>query len=268
MVFIKTLLADCGDSDGCSGFQVNADKAGYLGLSVGGLIGQLTVAMSPEIKALALTNTGIGVVELLGNSNPFYRCPLVDLAIGFGLLDGQTYDSEDDLDALCLNTDASDPNSYLNNPAWLQLESTYKWVLDWGESANFVPKTVARNIPTLIQMAENDHTMPNLVTRKAAEAYQAGAVETQPTFGADGYSTEIDDSDFLFLNYVDVEGQRQYEHDILSMPTPRIVCLHPDSSTPCTDADHAKFQEWVAGNRHYQADVARFFEKHLNAAGN
>ena len=71
MVFIKTLLADCGDSGGCSGFKVNADKAGYLGLSVGGLIGQLTVAMSPEIKALALTNTGIGVVELLGNSTRF-----------------------------------------------------------------------------------------------------------------------------------------------------------------------------------------------------
>ena len=47
---LSRCLPDCGDSDGCSGFQVNADKAGYLGLSVGGLIGQLTVAMSPEIQ--------------------------------------------------------------------------------------------------------------------------------------------------------------------------------------------------------------------------
>ena len=150
----------------------------------------------------------------------------------------------------CLNTDPSDPNSYLNNPGWLQLESTYKWVLDWGESANFVPKTVARNILTLIQMAEGDHTMmPNLVTRKAAEAYQAVRLKLNRPLGqmATAQKSMIPKS---FLLYSDVEGQRQYEHDTLNRACLRLVLsvyiLTQARRVP--DADHAKFQEWVAGN--------------------
>ena len=48
---------------GVVGLRLNAEKSGYLGISIGGFIGQLTVAMTPEIKALALSNTGIGWIE-------------------------------------------------------------------------------------------------------------------------------------------------------------------------------------------------------------
>ena len=48
------MLASCGSSNGCSGFKVDAENVGYLGISIGGFIGQLTVAMTPEIMPRAL----------------------------------------------------------------------------------------------------------------------------------------------------------------------------------------------------------------------
>ena len=91
-VFIKSSARSCGDADGCSGFKVDAEKVGYLGISIGGFIGQLTVAMSPEIKALGLSNTGIGWIETLENTNPFYNCPMVNAGIESGTLVGELWD--------------------------------------------------------------------------------------------------------------------------------------------------------------------------------
>ena len=137
LVFIKSLLGSCGDADGCSGFKVDTDKVGYLGLSIGGFIGQLTVAMSPEIKALALSNTGIGWIETVENTNPFYSCPLVNAGIDSGTLSGEYWDGPEDTDALCLSKDPADPNSFVNDPGWGTLASAYRWTLDMAEPANF-----------------------------------------------------------------------------------------------------------------------------------
>jgi len=274
MVFIKAMMGSCGDSDGCSGFKMNNDQIGYLGISIGGFIGQMTVAMTPEIKALALSNTGVGWIETLEKINPFYNCPIVNAGIESGTLVGELWSGEDDLDALCLNKDPEDPNSFVNQPGWPLLASAYRWTLDVGEPANYVALTAGRSLPTLIQVAEGDHTMPNAISQSAGDAYRAGwdaAGEPvsdfiTPTLGAEGYTTEIDTQDKLLLKYSDVEGERQYEHDILNMPTPRLYCLHENATSPCTEADLARFAEWTAGTRHYQRDMARFFEKHLSAA--
>ena len=67
------------------------------------------------------------------------------------------------------------------------------------------------------------------------------------------YSTEIDSQDQVLLMYSDVDGEREYEHDTLNMPTPRLYCLLSDTSTPCSQADLERFADWVAGTRHYQA---------------
>ena len=91
------MLASCGSSNGCSGFKVDAEKVGYLGISIGGFIGQLTVAMSPEIKALGLSNTGIGWIETLEKINPFYNCPIVNAGIESGTLVGELWSGVDDL---------------------------------------------------------------------------------------------------------------------------------------------------------------------------
>lgn len=275
MVFIKSVLGDCGDADGCSGFKVNADKAGYLGLSIGGFLGQLTVAMSPDLKAVALSNTGIGWIETVENTNPNYSCLLVNSGIESGSLTGDLWDGPDDTEALCLNKDPADPNSFVNDPGWGTLAAAFKWTLDLAEPANFVSKTAARGLPTLIQMAEGDHTVPNVVTERAGDAYRAGWEALgvtvggfeAATIGADGHSTQIDTSNQVLLSYVD-DDSRAYEHESLMRPTPRRYCFHEDANSPCTDADYDAFQLWVSGVEHYQADAAAFFDKHLNAAGN
>ena len=272
-VFIKSLLGSCGDADGCSGFKVDTDKVGYLGLSIGGFIGQLTVAMSPEIKALALSNTGIGWIETVEKTNPFYACPLVNAGIDSGTLSGSYWDGPEDTDALCLNKDPADPASFVNAPGWGTLASAYRWTLDMAEPANFVGLTAARGLPTLIQMAEGDHTVPNDVSEKAGAAYAEGWAELgvqvagfeTAAIGADGHSTQIDTSNQVLLKYVDDES-RQYEHESLMRPTPRRYCFHEGANSPCTQEDYDAFQHWVSGVKHYQADTAVFFEKHLNSA--
>ena len=89
-----------------------------------------------------------------------------------------------------------------------------------------------------------------------------------PTFGADGYSTEIDSADQVLLMYSDVDGEREYEHDTLTVCQRLVFSVWLTATTPCSPADLERFADWVAGTRHYQHDMARFFEKHLNAAGN
>ena len=134
-----------------------------------GCLGQMTVAKSPEldIKALGLSNTGVNGIEIVEKTNPFYNCPLVNSGIESGTLVGELWSGEDDLDALCLNNDPADPNSFLNQPGWPLLASAYRWTLDASESANYVSLTAARGLPTLIQMADNDHTMPNDASQRA-----------------------------------------------------------------------------------------------------
>ena len=76
MVFIKSRCSQTVVAlEDVVGFKVDADNVGYLGISIGGLIGQMTVAMSPEIKALGLSNTGIGWIELLEKDQPLLQLP-------------------------------------------------------------------------------------------------------------------------------------------------------------------------------------------------
>ena len=133
------------------------------------------VAREIDIKALGLSNTGVGWIEIVEKTNPFYNCPLVNSGIESGTLVGELWSGEDDLDALCLNNDPTDPNSFVNQPVGV-LASAYRWTVDVVEPANYVSLTAARVFPTLIQMADNggDHTMPNDASQAAGDAYRAG----------------------------------------------------------------------------------------------
>ena len=136
------------------------------------------------------------------------------------------------------------PNSFVNQPGWRTLASAFRWTLDAGEPANFVDLISARALPTLIQAAEGDHTIPNAIFNGLAmliARMEAAGVTVpdfaMPTFGADGYSTEIDSADQVLLMYSDVDGEREYEHDTLTVPTPRLFCLAERATTPCSPAD-------------------------------
>ena len=80
--------------------------------------------------------------------------------------------------------------------------------------------------------------------------------------------SEIDSQDKLLLKYSDVEGEREYEHDTLNMPTPRFIVCMKRAQRRVRSRNSSGLRIGSPGTRHYQADMARFFEKHLNRGGN
>src|SRR5450432_2592859 len=94
-----------------AGFAWNADHIGYLGQSLGGLLGVMVVSMSPDITASVMNVGGAGWIDLITNTqNLAYRCSIVNGLIDAGILTGTKFTGAN-ADALCeTDTWKSDPN--------------------------------------------------------------------------------------------------------------------------------------------------------------
>ena len=78
---VALALKTCGGA-GCGGLVVDPTKILYGGMSLGGILGSITTATQPDIKAAALSVPGAGWGDLLENTETLeFRCPLVDSLI-------------------------------------------------------------------------------------------------------------------------------------------------------------------------------------------
>src|SRR6185436_8880736 len=74
----------------CGALKIDATRILYLGQSlVGGVIGSISVGLTPEIKAAALNVPGVGWADILENTGTLrLQCFLVDGLIDAGILQG------------------------------------------------------------------------------------------------------------------------------------------------------------------------------------
>ena len=110
----------------------------------------------PEIKALGLQHR-IGV-ETLEKINPFYNCPIVNAAIESAWLG--SFGQEKMTSTPVSQQGSKRPEQLLNNLVGRRWSGVRGHSM--GEPANFV-SYCGSGLPTLIQAAEGDHTMPNQV---------------------------------------------------------------------------------------------------------
>ncbi|HEU0029824.1 MAG TPA: hypothetical protein VFQ53_04265 [Kofleriaceae bacterium] len=141
--------------------SVDVTKIGYIGISLGGIMGSLITATVPDIKQSVLNVPGVGWVDILENTeNLTIRCSLVDALIDAGILTGEKFTPGTPPTGLCTTED------WKTQPGYRQFAVIGRWILDPADPANFTPLLAQKRI--LIQEVVGDQVVPNIATETEA----------------------------------------------------------------------------------------------------
>ena len=179
-------LKACGTT-ACNDLKVDPAKILYMGQSLGGIMGSITVSQRSDIKAAVLNVPGVGWADILENTTTLdIRCPLVDGLITAGLLVGDKWDRKNlpdptDDTGLC-TTDA-----WKTQPGYRQFAVIGRWILDPADPANFTKALATKRF--MIQEVVGDTVVPNIATRNegalvglmAATADPGGSLTPAPS---------------------------------------------------------------------------------------
>lgn len=169
------VLKACGTT-GCDGLPVDGDRIGYMGQSLGALIGVSTASLSDDIQAAVLNVGGVGWVDVATYSDePGIICPVIDGLIAAGSLSGVTWNGKPAGDpetnfrpqdtsiepALC-----GEEATFIGEPGFASFASTARWVYDAADGANFVDRLLASDTKALVQRVVGDTVVPNEATEQ------------------------------------------------------------------------------------------------------
>ncbi|MBX3268820.1 MAG: hypothetical protein KF729_01080 [Sandaracinaceae bacterium] len=146
---------------GLEGLELDAAPIGFVGVSLGGILGTTFVASEPEIGAAVLNVTGGDLVAAVERSPAFAPQFLPILLPRIGLDPGR-------LDSVAYPA--------IFHPE-LAIVST---LLDRGDSMAFAPILAGAQRHLLFQMAEHDETLPNSATEALARATRAPILDAAP----------------------------------------------------------------------------------------
>jgi hypothetical protein len=162
---LEAALTACAEPGACGALQVDAQRIGYLGQSLGALLGGVTVAQSSSVRAAELNVGAADWVQVLVDSDtPGIRCPLVDGLISAGVLRGQTWNGGTNPNATCLGDD------WQTDPGFLQFAAAARWILDPIDPVNYADRYArdsagtARAPSVLLAEVVGDAVIPNSAT--------------------------------------------------------------------------------------------------------
>lgn len=145
------------------GFQFSAEPMGFIGNSLGGMIGTMFVAVEGEIDAAVLAVTGGSVLTLVVNSpsfNPSYLPQLYPL----------------------LGLDTADIDYDVLNPVFDPEMGLWQTLFDRGDSLLYGPRVARGEQHVLMLMSRDDETMPNLSTESLARAVGVTMIGGEPAY--------------------------------------------------------------------------------------
>ncbi len=155
---IKALKGCTGDA--CGGLDINPQRIGYLGQSLGAILGTSVVAMNPDVRAAVLNAGGGGLVDLVENTDSTaIRCSLVDALIVQGIVEGEVSNPQTGT-GTCLGA------AWKQQPKYQSFAAIARWILDPGDAINYTARLQGRSV--LIQKIARDEVVPNLVTEQQA----------------------------------------------------------------------------------------------------
>ncbi len=161
---LVTSLVACGTTN-CGALKVDATKIYYVGHSLGGIYGSMTLGMSAGIRAGVLNVAGAGWVDILQNTQQTegFQCPLVDGLIDAGFLTcGAAPCTAADKFNKAANTGLCLTDAWKTDPGYIQFTVIGRWVLDSADPANFNTKLAPKKF--LLQRVANDEVVPNIAT--------------------------------------------------------------------------------------------------------
>jgi alpha-beta hydrolase superfamily lysophospholipase len=175
-------LKACGATN-CGALKVDPAHLAYIGISLGGIIGSMTVASVPDFKGAVLNVPGVGLLDILENTaNLQIRCGLVDALISVGIIVGAPFNPGNPPTTPPSGTCLTD--AWKMQPGYQQFSVVGRWALDPADGANFTRKLAGRRF--LIQEVVNDEVVPNIATdREAALVGLAAAAANADPFVPD-----------------------------------------------------------------------------------
>jgi len=161
---LEAVLQGCAAAGACGALQLDPAQLGYLGQSLGALIGGVSVAMSEGLRTAAFNVGAADWLRILTDtSTPAISCPLVDALIASGVLSGEPWNLGTNPDALCLG------DSWKTDPGFLQFASAARWILDPADPINYASR-YGESRSVLLAEVIGDAVIPNSATREFGEA--------------------------------------------------------------------------------------------------
>lgn len=135
-------------------------EIGFVGISLGGIIGSVFVANEPRVGAAVLSVSGGDMTHIVsesGNYNSFFGILLPRIGV--------------------------QPVDYVNYHTRFRPEvAVWQTLLDRGDAMSFADSLRSRDIPILMHMALDDESVPNRSTESVARAIGAVMVGNTPRF--------------------------------------------------------------------------------------
>jgi dienelactone hydrolase len=164
-------------SDNGDAFSVDVNHVGYMGISLGGIIGSTTSAVA-GFQASVLNVAAMGLVDILENTETDeIKCPLVNQLIALGVVTGVTWDPANPSVGECTTDD------WKTQPGYQQFAGIARWVLDPADGANFAAKLALRKL--FLMEVDGDMVVPNVATNN--EGHLLFGPQMDPATG-DGYN--------------------------------------------------------------------------------
>ena len=157
MLHFARSLSDCGEEE-CGALQINSNAIGFIGMSLGSIVGTVALSEPSPIRTAVLNTGGVGLLDVVENSdNLRVRCSLVDALVRMGVIDGTPFDP-------ATGTGTCVGQEWKQDPGYRQFAAIARWILDPADGVHFASRTV-QQMPIFIQEAEGDSIVPNSVTR-------------------------------------------------------------------------------------------------------
>lgn len=142
----------------------DAAPIGFVGQSLGGILGTMFVTTEVRVGAAALNVTGGHLSRLVSGSAGFSGAFLPLLLPRLGAPDYESID-------------------YDVEPPWMFPEvALFQTLLDRGDSMGYAPLLARQNKHVLFQMALDDETVPNVATEALALASNANIMDADPHY--------------------------------------------------------------------------------------
>ncbi len=156
---LERVLQACAGADVCGRLRVDATRIGYLGHSLGSLLGGVSVAVSHMPAAVLNEAAGDWVGVLTETATDRIRCPLVDALIAGGVLAGETWGLGTNPNALCL------ADSWKTEPRFREFAAAARWLLDPIDPVNYAARYRTEAGPVvLVAEVADDPVIPGSAT--------------------------------------------------------------------------------------------------------
>jgi len=250
---LEAVLQGCAQPGACGSLRVDAQRLGFLGQSLGALVGGVTAAMSSSIRAAVLNAGAADWVQILVDSGTAaIHCPLVDGLIAAGVLAGEPWNGGANLNATCLG------EAWKTERGFLEFAAAARWIWDPVDPVNYAGRY--RDGPDVL-LAEmvGDTVVPN-----SATSTWGTALGLEPELGARSTPDSLLPSPAVLApgsHWVRYQGS---DADPASL-FPGNAYSHSSLLAPATPSASMAPGSGQLGTLRLQLDTVGFFTAHLGA---